>query len=204
MVSMDITTDMIKELRAATGAGILDCRKALETANGDLDKAVDYLRQKGLAKATKRADREASEGMIELYSHGGGRVGVMVEVNCETDFVARSEAFRTLAHEIALQIAAGAPRYVSEEQIPAEVLEHKGEIARARAREEGKPDNIAEKIVEGQLEKFKDEACLMRQHYIRDEKTTVEQLILQNVAAIGENIIVGRFQRWEVGESLDE
>ena len=200
---MDITTDMIKELRAATGAGVLDCRKALTEANGDFQKAVDVLREKGLATAAKRADREASQGVVELYSHGGGRVGVMVEVNCETDFVARSDKFRELAHELALQIAASAPRYLKVEQIPAEVLEHEAEIARARAREEGKPENVLEKIVQGRLEKFKDEVVLSRQVYIRDESITVEKLILQTVAALGENVIVRRFQRWELGESLN-
>lgn len=200
---MEITTDMIKELRAATGAGVLDCRKALAEADGDFQKAVDYLRQKGLATAAKRADREASEGMVELYSHGGGRVGVMVEVNCETDFVARSQAFQTLAHEIALQIAAAAPRYVKEDQIPPEVLQHEAQIARKRALEEGKPAEVAERIVEERLEKFKEEVVLMRQPYIRDEGLTVEQLVLQNVAATGENIVIRRFQRWELGESLN-
>ncbi|MCK6539300.1 MAG: translation elongation factor Ts [Anaerolineales bacterium] len=199
---MEITTEMIKELRAATNAGVLDCRKALMEANGDFQKAVDWLREKGMATAAKRADREASQGVVELYSHGGGRVGVMVEVNCETDFVARSDKFRELAHEIALQIAAAAPRYVREEEIPAEVLEHEAEIARVRAREEGKPENVAEKIVQGRIEKFKDEAALLRQPYIRDESITVEKLILQAVGAIGENIVVRRFQRWELGESL--
>ena len=200
---MEITTDMIKELRAATGAGVLDCRKALTEADGDFQKAVDVLREKGLATAAKRADREASQGMVELYSHGGGRVGVMVEVNCETDFVARSDKFRELAHELALQIAASAPRYLKVEQIPAEVMEHEAEIARARAREEGKPENVLEKIVQGRLEKFKDEVVLSRQAYIRDESITVEKLILQTVAALGENVIVRRFQRWELGESLN-
>lgn len=198
---MEITTEMIKQLRAATNAPMLDCRKALQEANGDFDKAVDWLREKGMATAAKRSDREASNGVIELYSHGGGRVGVMVEVNCETDFVARNEQFRNLAHEIALQIAASAPKYVTAEQIPASELEHEAEIARARAKEEGKPDNILDKIVEGRLEKFKDEVCLMRQPYIRDESITIEKLILQNVAAIGENVVVRRFQRWELGES---
>ena len=200
---MEITTDMIKELRAATGAGILDCRKALTEADGDYQKAVDYLREKGMATAAKRADREASQGIVELYSHGGGRVGVMVEVNCETDFVARSDKFRELAHEIALQIAASAPRYLKVEEIPADVLEHEAEIARARAKEEGKPDNVMDRIVQGRLEKFKDEVVLSRQAYIRDESITVEKLILQAVAAIGENVIVRRFQRWELGESLN-
>jgi elongation factor Ts len=200
---MEITTDMIKELRTATGAGVLDCRKALTEADGDFQKAVDWLREKGMATAAKRADREASQGVVELYSHGAGRVGVMVEVNCETDFVARSEKFRELAHELALQIAASAPHYLKVEQIPAEVLEHEAEIARARAREEGKPENVLEKIVQGRLEKFKDEVVLSRQAYIRDESITIEKLILQTVAALGENVIVRRFQRWELGERLN-
>ncbi len=139
---------------------------------------------------------------MELYSHGGGRVGVMVEVNCETDFVARSDQFRQLAHEIALQIAASAPHYLKVEDIPASVMDHEADIARARAKEEGKPEAVMEKIVQGRLEKFKDEAVLSRQAYIRDESITVEKLILQNVAAIGENVIVRRFQRWELGETL--
>ncbi|MEW6287641.1 MAG: translation elongation factor Ts [Chloroflexota bacterium] len=200
---MEITTEMIKELRAATNAGVMDCRQALTEANGDFQKAVDWLREKGMATAAKRADREASQGVVELYSHGGGRVGVMVEVNCETDFVARSEKFRELAHEIALQIAAAAPRYIKEDEIPAEVLEHEAEIARARAKEEGKPDAVAEKIVQGRIEKFKDEVVLLRQPYIRDESLTIEKLILQAVGAIGENILVRRFQRWELGERLE-
>jgi len=198
---MEITTEMIKELRAATGAGILECRKALEQAGGKQDKALDFLREKGLATATKRADRIASQGMVELYSHGGGRVGVMVEVNCETDFVARSEKFRTFAHEIALQIAAASPRYIREDEITAEVLEHETEIAKARALGEGKPENILDRIVEGQLNKFKDEFVLLRQPYIRDEQVTVEKLLLQIIAAMGENIVIRRFQRWELGES---
>ncbi|MFN8414257.1 MAG: translation elongation factor Ts [Anaerolineales bacterium] len=198
---MEITTEMIKELRAATSAPMLDCRKALQEADGDFQKAVDWLREKGMATAAKRADRDASNGTVEIYSHGGGRVGVMVEVNCETDFVARSEKFRSLAHEIALQIAASSPKYVKAEEIPASELEHEAEIARARAKEEGKPDNILPKIVEGRIEKYKDEVCLLRQTYIRDESLTIEKLILQSIAAIGESVIVRRFQRWELGES---
>lgn len=201
---MEITTEMIKELRAATGAGMLDCRKALQESNGDLQKAVEYLREKGMATAAKRADREASNGMVELYSHGNGRVGVMVEVNCETDFVARSEQFRSLAHEIALQIAASSPKYVKPEDIPASELEQEAEKARARAKEEGKSGAVVDKIVEGYLNKFKDEVCLMRQVYVRDDSTTVEKLVMQNVAAIGENVIVRRFQRWELGESANQ
>jgi elongation factor Ts len=198
---MEITTEMIKELREATKAGVLDCRKALENANGDFQKAVDYLREKGMATAAKRAERAALNGVVELYSHGGGRVGVMVEVNCETDFVARSEQFRNFAHEIALQVAAASPRYIREQEIPADVLEHEHEIAMARGREEGKPEAILPKIAEGRLEKFKDEVVLLRQTYIRDAEKTVEKLLLETVAATGENIIIRRQARWELGES---
>jgi len=200
---MAVTTEQIKSLRELTGAGIMDCRKALEQANGDVDKAVEFLREKGMATAAKRADRSASEGMLELYSHGNGRVGVMVEVNCETDFVARSVAFRTFAHEVALQIAAGAPRYIREEDIPAEELEQERQKARRLALDEGKPENIVERIVEGQLEKFKDETVLLRQPYIRDEDLTINKLLLQNIASIGESIIIRRFTRWELGKSAE-
>ncbi len=197
---MKITADMIKALRAETNAGVLDCRKALEASDGDFQKAVEWLREKGMATAANRMDREASNGAIELYSHGSGRVGVMVEVNCETDFVARSEQFRTLAHEIALQIAANSPRYIKAEDIPEAELEQEAAKARAKAKEEGKPDSIVPKIVDGYLEKYKDEVCLLRQVYVRDDSLTVEKLIMQNVAAIGENVLVRRFQRWELGE----
>ena len=201
---MAITTQQIKELREATGVGILDCRKALEQAGGDFDKAVDYLREKGLAKAAKRADRDASEGVIELYSHGNGRVGVMVEVNCETDFVARSEGFRKFAHEVALQVAAAAPHYVRKEDVTEDVLEHERQIARARALEEGKPAAVVEKIVDGRIEKFYDEVCLLRQPYIRDEQLTIEKLLHEQIAALGENVVIRRFERWELGESLSD
>ena len=197
---MEITTEMIKELREATKAGVLDCRKALESANGDFQKAVDFLREKGMATAAKRADRQASNGIVELYSHGGGRVGVMVEVNCETDFVARSEQFRTFAHEIALQVAAASPRYIKTDEIPAEVLEHELEIAMNRAREEGKPEAILPKIAEGRLDKFKDEVVLLRQAYIRDAEKNVEKLLLETISATGENIVIRRLARWELGE----
>lgn len=201
---MEISTELIKELRKETGAGILDCRKTLEEAQGDLDKAKDLLREKGLATASKRAGRKASEGVVELYSHGNGRVGVMVEVNCETDFVGRSEDFRKLAHEIALQIAATSPLYISEEDIPAEVLKKEEEIATARAREEDKPDTIIPRIVEGYLNKYKDEFVLLRQQYIRDEALTVQDLLLQSISAIGENIVIRRFARYELGETSTE
>jgi elongation factor Ts len=194
-----ITTEMIKELREATGAGILDCRKALEQANGDFDKAVDFLREKGLAKAAKRADKEAKDGRVELYSHANGRIGVMVEVNCETDFVARSETFRTFAHEVALQIAAASPLYIKGEDVPEDVLEHERQIARARALEEGKPEAVVDRIVNGRIEKYKDEVCLLRQPYIRDESLTIEKLLSQNIVSLGENIVIRRFARWELG-----
>jgi elongation factor Ts len=201
---MAVTTEQIKQLREATGAGVMDCRKALEQANGDYEKAVEFVREKGLAMAAKRADRVVSEGIVELYSHGNGRVGVMVEVNCETDFVARSEAFRTFAHEIALQIAAGAPQYVSEEEIPEEVLEQERRSAGALALEEGKSAEVTERIVAGRLQKFLDEVCLLRQTYIRDENINVKQLLIQNIAVIGENIVIQRFVRWELGEHAVE
>jgi elongation factor Ts len=197
---MAISIEQIKQLREETGAGVLDCRKALETYDGDFVKAIEYLREKGLAKAAKRADREVLEGMLELYSHGNGRVGVMVEVNCETDFVARSTAFRKFAHEVALQIAAGAPKWVRVEDIPAEVLEEEREKARNVALAEGKPEKVVDRIIEGKLEKFYNENCLLRQTYVRDEEITLEDLRNQNIAAIGENIVIRRFARWEVGE----
>jgi elongation factor Ts len=197
---MEITTGMVKELRESTKAGVLDCRKALESSNGDMQKAVDYLREKGMATAAKRADRQASNGIVELYSHGNGRVGVMVEVNCETDFVARAEQFRKFAHEVALQVAAASPLYIKEEDIPADVLEHEMGIAKARAVEEGKPEAILEKISQGRVEKYKDEVVLLRQAYIRDDKLTVGKLLLEQIAALGENIVIRRFNRWELGE----
>jgi elongation factor Ts len=198
---MTITTEQIKTLREQTGVGILDCRKALEDANGDFDIAIENLRAKGLATAAKRADREASEGIVELYSHGDGRVGVMVEVNCETDFVGRSKQFRGFAHEIALQIAAAAPIYVRSEDVPEEVLELRRGIVREQALEEGKPENIVDRIVEGRMDKYIQEISLLNQEYIRDDNLTIEQLLLENIAAIGENIVIRRFERWELGES---
>jgi len=198
---MTITTEQIKTLREQTGVGILDCRKALEDANGDFDIALENLRAKGLATAAKRADREASEGVVELYSHGEGRVGVMVEVNCETDFVARSKEFRSFAHEIALQIAAAAPIYVRADDVPEEVLELRRGIVREQALEEGKPENIVDRIVEGRMDKYIQEISLLNQEYIRDDNLTIEQLLLDKIAAIGENVIIRRFERWELGES---
>ncbi|HNT55522.1 MAG TPA: translation elongation factor Ts [Anaerolineaceae bacterium] len=201
---MAITTDMIKELREATGAGILDCRKALEQANGDMKAAVDFLREKGLATAAKRSGRIAAEGVVEMYSHGNGRVGVMVEVNCETDFVGRSEAFRTFAHELALQIAASSPLYITEADVPQDVLDHEAQIATAKAREEGKGEAVLPRIVEGALKKFKVENVLLLQPYIRDESITIQQLLNDAVVKTGENIVIRRFVRWGLGEVSGE
>jgi elongation factor Ts len=197
---MAISIEQIKQLREETGAGVLDCRKALETYEGDFDKAIEFLREKGLAKVAKRADREVREGMLELYSHGNGRVGVMVEVNCETDFVARSESFRKFAHEVALQIAAGAPKYIRIEDIPTETLDEERQKARTLALAEGKPEKVIERILEGKLEKYYNDNCLLRQTYVRDDSITLEDLRNQHVAALGENIVIRRFVRWEVGE----
>jgi len=199
-----ITTEMIKKLREATSAGILDCRKALESADGDFDKALDFLREKGLATAAKRAARQASEGVIDVYSHGNGRVVVMVEVNCETDFVGRSEKFREFAHEVALQIAATAPQFIREEDVQQSVLDHEAEIATAKAREEGKKDAIIPKIVEGAVAKFKDEFILLRQKYIRDDSKTIQDLMNETIVSTGENIVIRRFARWALGESTNE
>jgi elongation factor Ts len=198
---MEISTEMIKQLRQATAAGISDCKKALENAEGDYNKAVEFLREKGLATAAKRADRNASDGMVELYSHSQGRIGVMVEVNSETDFVGRSDKFRTFAHEIALQIAASAPEYVREEEISADDIERETRIATAKAKEDGKPDAILPKIIEGSLAKFKDEKVLLRQKYIRDENITIQQLLNDTIVSLGENVVIRRFVRWELGES---
>lgn len=199
-----ITTEMIKELRNTTHAGILDCRKALESADGDMQKAMDFLREKGLALAAKRSSRVASEGVVELYSHGNGRVGVMVEVNCETDFVARSDDFRNFAHEVALQIAAASPLFVSADEIPEAELNHEAEIAAAKAREEGKPENILPRIVEGYLKKYKDENVLLQQAYIRDDSLTIQELLNQTIASTGENLVIRRFERWALGDGSEE
>lgn len=200
---MTISIDMIKELRDRTGAGILACREALEETNGDLEKAVALLRERGLAAAAKKADRETHDGVLDLYNHGDGRVGVMVEVNCETDFVARTEEFRHFTHEMALQIAAASPRWIRVEDIPEAVIEEERENARIWARESGKPENVIERIVEGRLGKFYDDNCLLRQPYIRDDEKTVDELVKEMIAATGENITIRRFVRWTVGEELE-
>lgn len=199
---MEITTAMVKELREATGAGVLDCRKALETTGGDFDAAVAYLREKGLAEAAKKVDRAAREGVIEAYIHHGNRVGVILELNCETDFVARTEKFRALAHDLALHIAFANPRSLSRDRVPAEVVEEERRIYRTQALEEGKPENEVDRIVQGKLEKFYQSVCLMEQAFIKDEDRTVEQVLKEHTALLGENIVVRRFVRYELGESI--
>lgn len=197
---MSVDAKLVKTLREMTGAGMLECKSALEEAGGDLEQAVEILRKKGVAKAAKKAGRETKEGLIHSYIHAGGRIGVLLELNCETDFVARNELFKELANEIALQIAAMRPQYVRREDVPREVVEKEGEIAREAAIAEGKPAHIAEKIAEGKLEKFYKEVCLYEQPYIKDDKKTVEELIKEYIAKIGENIQVRRFVRFELGE----
>lgn len=198
---MEITIDMIKELREKTGCGIMDCKTALKNANGDFDIALEELRAKGLQKAEKRVNREASEGRVEVYIHSEGRLVVVVEINSETDFVAKSDSFLELCHEVALQIAASSPKFVAEDQIPAEVIEAEKEAVAARVREEGKPEAIIPKIVEGYMKKYLDENVLLNQKYIRDENKTIADLVNDKVAALGERIVIRRFIRYELGET---
>lgn len=200
----EITAKSVAELRARTGAGMMECKKALTEVGGDLDKAVDYLRERGLAQAAKKAGRVAAEGIVDSYIHGGGRVGVLIEVNSETDFVARNDDFRNLVHELALQVAAARPQYVRREEVPEAVVQHEREIYTAQALNEGKPAHIAEKMVAGRLEKFYKETCLLEQPYIKDPDKTVQQIVTDAIARIGENISVRRFVRYEVGEGLSK
>lgn len=194
----------IKELRARTGAGILDCKKALAESDNDLDKAVDWLRAKGISRAAKKSSRIAAEGLVYSYIHAGGRIGVLVEVNCETDFVAMNDGFQDLCKDIAMHIAAAAPRYVSSEEVPASEIENEKQVQIARVMEEGKPAHIAEKIVSGRMGKFYEEICLLDQKYVKDDSVTVGTMLTNAVARIGENIKVRRFVRWEVGEGLEK
>jgi elongation factor Ts len=200
---MAITAEMVKELRTVTGAGVLEAKKALEQTNGDFEKAVDILREKGADRAAKRADRAAKEGLVELYAHPGNRVGVMLELNCETDFVARNEQFRELAHNLALHIAAAAPRYMRPEDVPAEEIERETSVLKAQAMAEGKPAEIADKIVAGRIKKFYEEFCLLEQPYVKDEKVKIQDMITDAIRTTGENIMVRRFARYELGELLD-
>lgn len=195
----EITATMVKELREATGAGMLDCKKALAQADGDFDKAVEILREKGLSAAAKKADRAANEGLIGTYVHPGSKMAGMVEVNCETDFVARTEQFQELARSLAMQVVAARPEYVSRAEVPAEVIAKEKEIYRAQLTESGKPENVWDRIVEGKLEKWYSEVCLLEQNFIRDPDKTVQDLLMESIAALGENIQVRRFARLEIG-----
>ncbi|MDL1970027.1 MAG: translation elongation factor Ts [Candidatus Desulfofervidaceae bacterium] len=199
---MAVTTAQIKELRERTGAGMMDCKKALEASQGDMEKAIDWLRKKGMAKAQKRAGRTASEGLVQAYIHAGGKIGVLVEVNCETDFVARTEDFQKFVKEIAMQIAATNPLAVSKEDLPAEVIEREKEIYRQQALASGKPERVVDRIVEGKLEKFFQDACLLEQPYIREDKIKIKDLLNELVAKTGEKIIIRRFVRFQLGEKL--
>jgi elongation factor Ts len=197
----NIPAPLVKDLRERTGAGFSDCRAALVEAAGDIDKAIDVLRRKGQAAAQKKAKREASEGLIGYYIHAGGKIGVVVEINCESDFVARTEDFQRLCHDVAMHVAALDPRYVRREQVTPQILDHEREIYREQARATGKPEPVIEKIVNGKMEKFYEENCLYEQHFIKDESVTVGEMVSQMVAKLGENISIRRFVRLKVGEA---
>ena len=194
-----ISSDTVKELREKTGAGIMDCKRALADSGGDLEKAIDLLRQKGLSAAAKKASREAKEGLVSSYIHGGGKIGVLVEVNCETDFVARNSEFQELVKDIAMQIAASNPSYVRREDVPADVLERERSIYKIQAKESGKPEHVLDKIVEGKVEKFYLETCLLEQPFVKEPSATINDMVQQKIAKIGENIIVKRFTRYQLG-----
>jgi elongation factor Ts len=197
----EITAQMVKQLRDKTGAGMMDCKKALEEAGGNMEEAEVILRKKGIAAASKRQGRAARNGQVGAYIHAGAQLGVLLEVNCETDFVARTGQFQELVHDIAMQIAAADPRWVRREEVPPEVLDKEKEIARERARNEGKPEKVLDRIVEGRLEKFYEEVCLLDQPFIKDNTMTVDQLIKTRIANLQENIAVARFVRFKVGDS---
>lgn len=200
---MEISASAVKELREKTGAGIMDCKRALAETNGDFEKAVTYLREKGLAAAAKKASRVASEGMVGSYIHSG-KVGVLVEVNCETDFVAKTEGFSALVKEIAMHIAAMSPQFVSRTEVPAEVIEKERQIYAVQAKESGKPDNIIQKMVDGKVDKFLKDVCLLEQPFVKNPDITIEKMIIETIAKLGENIAVRRFARFKVGEGIEK
>jgi len=195
-----ISKEMVKALRERTGAGVLDCKRALEETGGNLEEATRLLRQRGLAIAAKKAGRLAQEGLVEAYIHAGGRLGALVEINCETDFVARTEEFQGLAHDLAMQVVASNPHYLRPEDIPPEVIEEKKRLFLSELEGQDKPEHLLERIVEGKLERYYDQACLLRQPFIKDEGVTVEEVIIEGIAKLGENIVVRRFMRYELGE----
>lgn len=195
-----VSIEKIKELREKTGVGVNDCKKALEETGGDIQKAVDYLREKGIAAAAKKTLRTAKEGLIYAYIHSNEKLGVLLEINCETDFVARTEDFKELAKDVAMQIAAMSPQYVKREDIPQDVIEKEKEIYKAQIKDSKKPENVIEKIVNGKLEKFYSEVCLLEQPFIKDDKITIDSIIKEKISKLGENIVVKRFTRFVVGE----
>lgn len=201
---MAVSASAVKELREKTGAGMLDCKKALEEANGDITKATELLREKGLAAAANKAGRAATEGVVEAYIHAGGRIGVLVEINCETDFVGKTDQFKEFARDIAMHIAASSPRYVSREEVPQAEVEKEKEILKAQALNEGKPEKIVEKMVEGRIGKYYEEFCLLEQSFIKDPDKTISQLLNEKISTIGENISIRRFVRYELGEGLEK
>lgn len=201
---MAVSASAVKELRERTGAGMLDCKKALDETNNDIEKAIALLREKGLAAAANKAGRIATEGVVESYIHAGGRIGVIVEVNCETDFVAKTDQFREFARDVAMQIAAANPKYVRREEVPADELEKEREILKAQALNEGKPEKIVEKMVEGRISKYYEEYCLLEQSFIKDPDKTISTLLNEKISTIGENISIRRFVRYELGEGLEK
>jgi elongation factor Ts len=199
-----ISAKMVKELRDRTGAGMMDCKKALAEVNGDIDKAIDFLREKGLAAAAKKSGRITAEGLVSSYIHGEGRIGVLVEVNCETDFVAKTDEFKELVKDIAMQVAAAKPEYVAREEVPVAAVEHEKEVLKAQALNEGKPEHIVEKMIQGRIDKYFKEICLLEQPFIKDPDKTVQQLVTEKIAKIGENISIRRFVRFELGEGIEK
>jgi len=199
---LDITSAMVKELRTKTGAGMMDCKEALTSSNGDFEKAIDYLRKKGMSAATKRSSKAAKEGTIASYIHMGGKIGVMVELNCETDFVAKTEEFQTIARDFAMHVAASNPTFVGPADIPEDVLEREKEIYRSQALAEKKPEKIWEKIIEGKLNKYYEEVCLVKQKFIKNTDVTIETMINNLIAKTGENILIRRFTRYQLGEEI--
>ena len=200
----EVTAGMIKDLRERTGAGMADCKKALTEVSGDIDKAIDYLRAKGLAKAAKKAGREATEGAVVSYIHGGGRIGVLVEVNCETDFVARNEDFQGFTRDVAMQIAAMNPQFVRKEEVSADAVARERDVLLAKAKETGKPEPVIQKMVDGQITKWMKEICLLDQAFVKDADKTIEQIQQELISKIGENIKIRRFVRFELGEGLEK
>lgn len=198
----EVTAAMVKELRERTGAGMMDCKRALGETGGDMEKAVSYLREKGLAAAARKAGRVAAEGIVDSYIHLTGRVGVLIEVNCETDFVARTDDFRSFVHDLAMQVAASRPEFIRREDVPVEIVEKEKEILAAQVKEEDKPEKVVQKIVEGRLEKFFKETCLLEQPFIKNPDITVQQLLNEQITRLGENMLVRRFTRYELGERL--